>query len=431
MAGATPNLHWAGAIRAKPRVTLPIATLRRIALQLFIFSSFFVFVEPSPYEAMFVITAAIFLATGLRTHAALMPLAIGLTLFNLGGALSLIPFTYDKDAVTFIAVSFYMMLTCLFFGCLLLEDTANRLELILRAWVPGAAIAATLGILGALDVFGLVDVFARYGGRASGTFKDPNVLGPFLCMPAVFLVQNLLLGKARRPWLAWLMLLPIVGGIFFSFSRGAWGIFIGGAAMTAGLCFLTTQSGRERRRIVFCFLLGAGILVLLLLLVLSDDSTRSLFETRASLSQDYDIGVGGRFENQIAAMGRLLSLPNGFGPMQFPKIFHSDPHNVYVDAFASYGWLGGLTYFTTIVMTCIIGWGAVFKRTPWQRRYIAVWSVTFLGLLQGIQIDTDHWRHLWLEIGVVWGTAIATYAYSRARGTPAAISASNTRSAGR
>jgi hypothetical protein len=424
MAGATPNLHWAAATAAKPRLRLRIATLRRGALRLFVFSGFFVFVEPSPYEVMFLITGAIFLMTGLRTHAALAPLAIGLTLFNLGGAISLVPFTNDRDAVMFITISFYMALTCLFFACLMLEDTAERLNLILKAWTPGAAIAGGLGILGALDVFGLVDTFARYGGRASGTFKDPNVLGPFLCMPAVFLVQSLLLGKARRPWLASLMLLPIVGGIFFTFSRGAWAIFLGGAVMTAGLCFLTTQSARERRRIIFCFLLGAGIFVLLLLLVLSDDSTRALFETRAALTQDYDVGVGGRFGNQAIAINMLLSLPNGFGPMQFPKIFHSDPHNVYVDAFAAYGWLGGVTYFTTILMTCIIGWGAVLKRTPWQRHYIALWSVTFLGLLQGFQIDTDHWRHLWLEIGLVWGAAIATFAYARTRGAPASSGSS-------
>lgn len=425
MAGATPNLPWPAMRAARPRFTLSVATLRRGALWLFVFSSFFVFVEPSPYEVMFLVTAAIFLATGLRTHAALMPLAIGLLLFNLGGAISLIPFTSDRDAVMFITISFYMALTSLFFACLMLEDTSERLELILGAWAPGAAIAGGLGILGALDIFGLVDTFARYGGRASGTFKDPNVLGPFLCMPAVFLVQNLLLGQTRRPWLAWLMLLPIVGGIFFTFSRGAWGIFIGGAVMTAGLCFLTTQSARERRRIVLCFLLGAGIFVLLLLVVLSDESTRALFEMRASLTQDYDVGVGGRFGNQAIALNMLLSLPNGFGPMQFPKIFHADPHNVYVDAFAAYGWLGGVTYFTTIVMTCIIGWGAVFKRTPWQRRYIALWSVTFLGLLQGFQIDTDHWRHLWLEIGLVWGAAIATYAYARRPRKPPTLSASS------
>jgi hypothetical protein len=430
MAGAMPKPNMVAGAGSRPRFTLRIATLQRFTLQLFVFSGFFVFVEPSPYEAMFVVAAALFLAAGLRLHAGLMPLAIGLTLFNLGGAMSLVPFTHDDKAVTFIAISFYMMLTSLFFACVMLEDTENRLEWVMRAWVPGAVIAATLGILGALDVFGLADLFARYGGRASGTFKDPNVLGPFLCMPAVYLIQTLLLGQARRPLLTGLALLPIVGGIFFTFSRGAWGIFIGGAVLMAALCFLTTTSARERRRIVLCFALGAVLLVLLLLLVLSDDSTRALFETRASLTQDYDVGVGGRFGNQVAALGQLLSLPNGFGPLQFPKIFHSDPHNVYVDAFAAYGWLGGLTYFTTIVMTCVIGWGAVFKRTPWQQRYIAIWSVTFLGLLQGVQIDTDHWRHLWMEIGLVWGIAMVTFDYVRARrvrGSPPALSASNAR----
>ena len=42
-------------------------------------------------------------------------------------------------------------------------------------------------------------------------------------------------------------------------------------------------------------------------------------------------------------------------------------------------------------------------RTPVQAQAIALWSCLFIQILQGFQIDTDHWRHLWLYMGCVWG----------------------------
>jgi len=32
-------------------------------------------------------------------------------------------------------------------------------------------------------------------------------------------------------------------------------------------------------------------------------------------------------------------------------------------------------------------------------------------LVQGVQIDTDHWRHLYLLLGCMWGLLGATLAY--------------------
>jgi len=32
-------------------------------------------------------------------------------------------------------------------------------------------------------------------------------------------------------------------------------------------------------------------------------------------------------------------------------------------------------------------------------------------MVQGVQIDTDHWRHLYLLFGCMWGLLAATLAY--------------------
>ena len=55
--------------------------------------------------------------------------------------------------------------------------------------------------------------------------------------------------------------------------------------------------------------------------------------------------------------------------------------------------------------TTYVGWTLVFRRTPTQNHAIVLWSVLFVTILQGIQIDTDHWRHFYLLLGLVWGLA--------------------------
>ena len=47
------------------------------------------------------------------------------------------------------------------------------------------------------------------------------------------------------------------------------------------------------------------------------------------------------------------------------------------------------------------GWRVVFRRTPWQGHAIVLWSVLFVTILQGFQIDTDHWRHFYLMLGLI------------------------------
>ena len=100
----------------------------------------------------------------------------------------------------------------------------------------------------------------------------------------------------------------------------------------------------------------------------------------------------------------LLERPLGFGPLQFRYVFSGeDPHNVFINAFASYGWLGGFAFFALNAMTMYVGWWLALRRGPLQPQAIALWSCLFVQLVQGFQIDTDHWRHFYLLMGIVWG----------------------------
>jgi hypothetical protein len=79
------------------------------------------------------------------------------------------------------------------------------------------------------------------------------------------------------------------------------------------------------------------------------------------------------------------------------------------------GWISGILYPVLVFTTALYGFRNVFLRTPWQRTYIAIFSTLFVTLLESFIIDTDHWRHYYLLLGVTWGVAVASGRFVNAR----------------
>jgi O-antigen ligase len=387
-----------------PRLTVSHAAIKRGTLWLLGAASGLALVEPSPYEVVFLLALFVFAVTGIRFSQKLLPLAILLLVYNIGGIFSLIPWMGDGDAVRFTAVSVYLMITAVFIAGIMSQDAAGRLETLRRGYLFAAWVAGFAALLGYFDVAGLGSTFTLYG-RASGTFKDPNVLGPYLALPIVYVLQRILTGQTGMVRGLAALSVPLAA-LFFTFSRGAWGVLVVSTALMIALTFLTAPNAASRGRIVAMSLAALVAMIAALLVALSFEEIRSVFDARASLDQDYDQGVTGRFGNQLRAIPMLLDAPNGFGPLQFRWLFNqADPHNVYINAFASYGWLGGLSWVSLMVATCYVGWRVVFRPGPSQLHAIAIWSVLFVTILQGFQIDSDHWRHLYLMMGLIWGLA--------------------------
>jgi hypothetical protein len=383
-------------------MTVSGSMLQRLVLWLTILGSCLVFIEPSPFEVLVVLAGVLFLATGLRFSAKFAPLLLMLCLFNLGGIISLVPWMHETRSVMFILISIYFIFVAVFFACLMLQDTLARIKVIENAWIVAGVLVSIIGAIGYFDIAGTSAIFT-VNGRASATFKDPNVLGVFLAAPFVFLVMGFLYGGRRWLLLRLFAFACIAMGILLSFSRGAWIVAISAAGLAVLLSFVLSLSNRHRFRIILLSVVGFGLLVAGLIGALSIPQLNKLFLERASLSQSYDVGSGGRFDNQIKSIPRLIELPNGFGPYRFRYHFPEDPHNVYINAFASYGWLGGFSYLALALATIMIGWRMVLRQSSLQREKIAIWSVLFMLILQGVQIDTDHWRHFWILLGMVWG----------------------------
>ncbi|MDH3602854.1 MAG: O-antigen ligase domain-containing protein, partial [Candidatus Tectomicrobia bacterium] len=47
----------------------------------------------------------------------------------------------------------------------------------------------------------------------------------------------------------------------------------------------------------------------------------------------------------------------------------------------------------------------------WQNFHIAAYATYVGASLEGLVIDTDHWRHYFLLAGLVWGLCAATRDY--------------------
>ena len=395
------------ALTASPR----LLAVQRLLVWLVAASGAVVFIEPSPYEIMTLGGAVLFCATGLRMRLALVPLLLLLTLINLGYSIGAIPF-YDKSEVAnWIATSWYMAVTVLFFAMVMSEDTSARLDMLRSGLVVGAVVAAASAIAGYLNLVpGGYDLLTLYG-RARGTFKDPNVLGAFLILPALFALQSVVtdhFAKACRNGVAFgLMALAIL----LAFSRAAWGGLAITAAFMLALMVLTSRTHAQRSRIVMISVAAIVLLVLLIAVLLSFDSIADMFKQRASFDQSYDEGRFGRFGRHILGADMALDLPFGIGPLQFHNYFPEDTHNSYLNAFMSGGWLSGLCYPTLIGVTVILGFRHLLKPVPWQRIYLAVFAA-FLGTVgEAFIIDTDHWRHFWMMLGTMWGLFAAAQAY--------------------
>jgi O-antigen ligase len=292
------------------------------------------------------------------------------------------------------------------------ESRPDLYPLMFRAWVASAVITGLAGILGYFHALPGFEMFTKYE-RAAGVFQDPNVFGPFLALPGVWLLYRVLTGGPSE-WLRCLPpLLVIVLAIFLSFSRGAWGLFGVSAILITGILFLRSQSGLFRLRLAMMSVAAFALLVLAILVALQIPSVADLFTTRAQLVQEYDGARLGRFARYVIGFQLATEHPFGIGPLTFGQIYGEDTHNIWLKALMDYGWLGFASWLTMIVWTIAAGFRILFRERPWQPFLLCAW-VTLVGhVALGTVIDTDHWRHFYILIGMVWGAVALERRYGR------------------
>lgn len=366
-----------------------------------VFLSGFVISEPAPYELFMAGLIGIWAILGLRISRSVAPLLALYLIFNIGGMLSLTVMNDLAGGPMYVAVSLFLALSSVFFAAII-EEKPQRLRLIFRAWVASALITATLGILGYFNAFPGSEVFTLYD-RAKGAFQDPNVFGPFLVAPALYLMHGLLTNRLAQAPLNAAGLLVIALALFLSFSRAAWALFLFSAAAMVFVMLLKERTGTFRLKILALSIAAIGLMVIGLVVALQIPQVADLFSSRSQLVQEYDSGHLGRFARHRIGFLMSMERPFGIGPMVFSTIFPEDEHNIWLKSLTTYGWLGFLSYLTLVSWTLWIGSRNLLLNRPWQP-YLMIAYIAFVGHTTiGFVIDTDHWRHFYLIVGVLWG----------------------------
>ena len=100
--------------------------------------------------------------------------------------------------------------------------------------------------------------------------------------------------------------------------------------------------------------------------------------------------------------------PLGIGALEFGRVYHhEDVHEVYLNMFLNTGWIGGTLYLFLVLATLVLGLQLVFRERGGDG-VGAVLVAAFFGMaLEGAVIDTDHWRHFYLIMAMIWGMALA------------------------
>lgn len=372
-------------------------------------TSFLVFSEPAPVDALTMGLFILLPAVGLfEAHRAIV---IGFTLWLVVAASTAISCVVARDvnaALLHSLVSFYLYGACFLYAAFVCKKPHAHTRLILHAYFVAALAAATLGIVGYLDLFpGAFELLTRHA-RASATFKDPNVFGPFL-IPGLLMALHLYLVRPFRRAVPPLLALGwLTFAILLSFSRGAWAAT---AIALAIYCYIYLHSAeRTTQRLKLAGLAITGTIIVGLLLAVSwqSNGAATQFEDRAALTQPYDEGPEGRFGGQSKAVALIIDNPLGIGAQAF-TIFHhhEEAHNVYLSVLMSAGWVGGLLYFFICAGTLAFGFQHALKRTKTQHYFVIAYAALAGTIIEGALIDTDHWRHFYLLMGVVWGLMAA------------------------
>ena len=385
----------------------------QILLWLALASSSLVLIEPAPYEGLIAGLLVLLPLAGLISFN--QRLSLYLLCWIVIGAAGLLASTQSGDMSTSIkhtVISVFLSLGSVLIAATIRSNPSRHAQIIMSGLFFAMIIAAILGTLGYFRLIpGAYELLTKFD-RAKGTFKDPNVYGAFLVPAIVYSLHCIATARAGRALIQAGVMGVVCIGLLVSYSRGAW--FHAGLSMLsyAGVAFIASNTDRFRLKLFVLGAFGLAALALGFVALLQIDAVAELLKHRASLSMGYDSGPQGRFGGQLKALGMISELPLGLGALEFSRSYHSeDVHNVYLSMFLNCGWIGGFLYLGLVIATIWIALSHSFRKGELQGLMVVMFA-SFTGLAaEGAIIDTDHWRHFYILMGIIWGIAAANDKY--------------------
>lgn len=354
--------------------------------------------EPAPFDILIII--AIFL--GIVLHRLNLKLWFSFSFINLlialfiiGNLISLFFVTNLGRATFYISATIYLILFFYFVASYIISW--RQLSIIWIGYL-GAGIAAV--ILGWLAYFNLVPFsnFMMYDLRLMVLFKDPNVFGPFFVplitgiLAAIFYPD---IWKIKKKFKI-LLLLIFMLSVIFSGSRGAWLNLVVAILTFLSLYFTHLQVALKKKIGIIFFI----FLISFICIGFSIFFGNEYLERRAGL-QTYDEM---RFKKQLEALDVSLKSIWGIGPGHSEIILGFATHNTYLRVLLENGWFSFLVFISLIIFLL---WKCFEYSLIFSSQKAIIFMVLFASLsgilVNGLFIDTLHWRHFWVLLGMIVG----------------------------
>lgn len=331
-------------------------------------------VEPAPFDMLVPVVLAAGLAgrqLQVRIDARFWTLTafMGLSVASVAQAGDL------ATAVRYVAITGYLAL--LYLAVAGLRRVEAR-QVVVSGIVVAALATSALTLLAFYGVPSLKHLLYQRGPRWRGAFKDPNVFGGFLLLPLAWSVDRVMAGGQARWTFSTAVLLL---GLVMSLSRGA---VLAGAVTLAIMTGLAVRRHEYARvwRAAFALTLGMAVAVGF---VLAHDLGPTIL-SRVGL-QEYD---SVRFEVQERAVAGYGRAPLALGPGQFEDAHAYATHSLYLRVLAENGLLALASFLAFLVLHLV-------RTEPGGGTLLAVLAGQ---LVDGLVIDTLHWRHLWVVLGL-------------------------------
>jgi O-Antigen ligase len=361
--------------------------------------------EPAPPDLCFAVIMTVAAMTG-RFHLRRVPLVVRWTvgLLLVINLLSMMDVVSTSVGLRFLFITVYLAIFSLWLTGYL--NSPARARLILVTWLAIALFSSVISVL-ALNVHipGRSLILGSVDGaeRADGFFKDPNVFGPFLIPIALIVLEQRISPISPRLLrlrgkTTWLVLLILMLGVLFSYSRAAWANFVVALIVTLVASSLRRTGARRALQALGALLLVGVITVG----VLSATGSMHFLEQRAKL-QSYD---SQRFAAQTLGWEVGWTHPVGIGPGQFEFYSAVASQSTFVRVWSEQGPLGLLFYVALLVITLAMA----FRNVVVGRDTYGIGSAALLGawcgvILNSVVVDTLHWRHQWLLGALIWASA--------------------------
>jgi O-antigen ligase len=318
-----------------------------------------------------------------------------LAIYGVISSLSLINAPMVLSSTRFLLITIYLMVYALF---IFFYASDKNYGTLIKAYIISSTVAAILGIIGYCGYFTQYLTYDPY--RTQALFKDPNVFGPFLVPTILILMDNL---KARKiiniNLLLNLMLLSInTIGLILSFSRGAWVSLIVGV-----LTYFLLSIKKINYKKLLIIAIAVSAVILTIWFVALSDSWRSFFVDRLKFKAYDSI----RFKSQSIGFSMSFDKVLGYGPGQFENIVEKSmgesvsAHSIYARTLLENGLIGFICLMSALVYIIVKLFILYLKYGSKTKLDITIVLAVLIGIfVNGIVVDTLHWRHMWLFIGL-------------------------------